>query len=294
MSFANFKPEIWSTQLLLDRDTAVVGVKNSTRQYEGELKKGEVIHIKGLGSATIKDLPANGIIDDAESIDDDSLDILITEKKYINFKVEDIDKVQSDGDEIQNIIHKTGVKYAVAQDNFVYGLAQTGAGKTITATASGYELSSSNIFDYLNTAFAYIRSNDVFDGGSIFVEMHPYVITKLQKAFIQLGQTNNAEIKNGYRGPYAGSQVYETNVLTPTDGSGNAVAPGTSGAVYPIIVRTGEAVAFVEQKSINFIPYSVEKGFADGIKGYGLYGGKVIRPKELCVINAKLKDELTA
>lgn len=29
MSFTNFKPEVWSSQLLLDRDKRVVGVQNS-------------------------------------------------------------------------------------------------------------------------------------------------------------------------------------------------------------------------------------------------------------------------
>lgn len=292
MSFANFKPEIWSTQLLLDRDTAVVGVKNSTRQYENELKKGEIIHIKGLNGATIKDLPDNGIIDDAEEIEDTALDIQITEKKYINFKVEDIDKVQADSDQMQNIIHRTANNLAIMQDNFVYGLAKNGAGKTIDATST--KLSSANIFDFLNEAFAYIRSSNVFNGGEMFVEMHPYVMTKLQKAFTMLGQTNNAEIKNGYRGPYAGSQVYETNVLSPVNSDGIPVAPGTESAIYPIIVRTKDAVAFVEQKSIAFKPYEIERGFGDGIKGYCLYGGKVIRPKELVVINAVLENELSA
>lgn len=292
MSFANFKPEIWSTQLLLDRDTAVVGVKNSTRQYENELKKGEIIHIKGLNGATIKDLPDNGIIDDAEEIEDTALDIQITEKKYINFKVEDIDKVQADSDQMQNIIHRTANNLAIMQDNFVYGLAKNGAGKTIDATST--QLSSANIFDFLNEAFAYIRSSNVFNGGEMFVEMHPYVMTKLQKAFTMLGQTNNAEIKNGYRGPYAGSQVYETNVLSPVNSDGIPVAPGTESAIYPIIVRTKDAVAFVEQKSIAFKPYEIERGFGDGIKGYCLYGGKVIRPKELVVINAVLENELSA
>lgn len=292
MSFANFKPEIWSTQLLLDRDTAVVGVKNSTRQYENELKKGEIIHIKGLNGATIKDLPDNGIIDDAEEIEDTALDIQITEKKYINFKVEDIDKVQADSDQMQNIIHRTANNLAIMQDNYVYGLAKNGAGKTIDATST--KLSSANIFDFLNEAFAYIRSSNVFNGGEMFVEMHPYVMTKLQKAFTMLGQTNNAEIKNGYRGPYAGSQVYETNVLSPVNSDGIPVAPGTESAIYPIIVRTKDAVAFVEQKSIAFKPYEIERGFGDGIKGYCLYGGKVIRPKELVVINAVLENELSA
>lgn len=292
MSFANFKPEIWSTQLLLDRDTAVVGVKNSTRQYENELKKGEIIHIKGLNGATIKDLPDNGIIDDAEEIEDTALDIQITEKKYINFKVEDIDKVQADSDQMRNIIHRTANNLAIMQDNFVYGLAKNGAGKTIDATST--KLSSANIFDFLNEAFAYIRSSNVFNGGEMFVEMHPYVMTKLQKAFTMLGQTNNAEIKNGYRGPYAGSQVYETNVLSPVNSDGIPVAPGTESAIYPIIVRTKDAIAFVEQKSIAFKPYEIERGFGDGIKGYCLYGGKVIRPKELVVINAVLENELSA
>lgn len=292
MSFANFKPEVWSSQLLIDRDVKVVGVQNSWRLFEGVIKNsGDRVHIQGLTGATIKDLPVNGLIDDPEGIEDQSLELYIDQKKYINFKVDDIDKVQSNADAMLAIISKTSNNLAAMQDKFVYDVATKSPGLEIDASSSGNELNSKNILTYLSNALAFIRSGSVYDNGDIFFEVHPYVFQKLQLAFTMIGQNNAEGFKNGYRGPLFGCQVFESNNIPVTDASGNPVPAGSTGAVYHNIIRTNEAVAFAEQKSIDFKAYEIEKGFGEGIKGYTLYGAKVVKPQELVCLKAKIGSE---
>ena len=289
MSFSNFKPEVWSTKLLIDRDAKVVGVNNCWRLFEGSIAKaGDRVHIQGLSGASIKSLPQNGVIEDPEGIEDESLELFIDQKKYINFKVDDIDRIQSSGDTMQAIIAKTSNNLAVLQDNFVYDLALKKAGKIIDAVAPGRELTSKNVLSYLSDALSFIRSSKVYDNGDIFFEVHPYIFAKLQLAFTMMGQLGGNVSKVGYRGPLFGCQVYESNSISVTDAAGNPVMPGSANAIYNNIIRTNEAVAFAEQKAINFKAYEIEKGFGEGIKGFTLYGAKVVKPAELVCIRAKI------
>lgn len=292
MSFANFKPEVWSSQLLLDRNARVVAVQNCWRLFEGEIKRtGDRVHIQGLSGATIKDLPSNGVIDDPEGIEDESLELFIDQKKYINFKVDDIDRIQSNTDTIRAIIGKTSNNLAAMQDKFIYDIAKNSAGKVIDATAKGGELNSKNILSYLSDALAFIRSSNVYDNGEIYFEVHPYVFSKLQLAFTLIGHGSNTVGKNGYRGPLFGCGVFESNCIPVTDADGKPVSAGTDGAIYHNIIRTGEAIAFAEQKTIDFKAYEVEKGFGEGVKGFTLYGAKVVKPQELVCLKAAITND---
>jgi hypothetical protein len=292
MSFANFKPEVWSSKLLIDRDAKVVGVQNCWRLFEGSIAKtGDRVHITGLAGASIKNLPTTGPIDDPEGIEDESLELFIDQKKYINFKVDDVDRIQSSSDAMQAIIAKTSNNLAVMQDSYIYALATGKAGKVVDATADGRELNSKNVLSYLSDALAYIRSSNVYDNGDIFFEVHPYVFSKLQLAFTMMGQQGGNAYKNGYRGPLFGCMVYESNSIPVTDAAGNPVAAGSANAIYNNIIRTGEAIAFAEQKAINFKAYEIEKGFGEGIKGFTLYGAKVVKPAELVCLKAKIGAE---
>ena len=252
---------------------------------------GDRVHIQGLAGATIKDLPSTGVIDDPEGIEDESLELFIDQKKYINFKVDDIDRIQSNADMITAIIGKTSNNLAVMQDSYIYNIAKGSAGKVIDATAAANALSSKNVLTYLSDALAFIRSSNVYDNGEIFFEVHPYVFSKLQLAFTMIGQGDQTVGKNGYRGPLFGCSIFESNSIPVTDASGNPVAAGTSGAIYHNIIRTGEAIAFAEQKSIDFKAYEIEKGFGEGVKGFTLYGAKAVKPEELVCLKAVTADE---
>lgn len=292
MSYINFKPEVWSAQLFLDRNEKTVGVQNCWRLFDGQISRiGDTVEIEGLSGATVKDLPSTGIIDDPEDIESEEYTLDIDQKKYINFKVSDIDNIQSNGEEITAIISKTANNLATIQDQYVYNLAATSASKIIDATTDTTKLSSSNILTYLSNALAYIRSSKVYDNSEIFFEVHPYVFAKLELAFASIGQSGDTTLKNGYRGPLFGCQIYESNSILVTDELGNEIDAGTDGAIYNNIIRTGEAIAFAEEKSIDFKAYDVEKGFGEGVKGYTLYGAKVIKPNELVCLKTIISDD---
>lgn len=52
------------------------------------------------------------------------------------------------------------------------------------------------------------------------------------------------------------------------------------------MVHTDKAVAFVNPMT-HVEAYRPEKGFSDAVKGFVLYQAKIVRPKELVVLNCK-------
>lgn len=295
MAFTNFVPEIWSKSLLLAKDKKVVAVQNCWRQFEGDIKNtGDRVHITGLTGATVKSLPASGTIDDPEEINDSGMDLIIDQKKYVNFGVGDVDKIQAAGDVMPAIQGKTANNYAIAQDSFVYQMALAAAiasGSTIKVVPG--TLTSKNVLDLLGQCQAAIESNDVLSDGDIMVELNPWVFQKFKLAFAMYGQPNNDAIANGYDGNWFGSKIFHTNTIPVTSDPGGTtpVAAGTANAYYWNIVRTQEAISFAEQKSMSMEAYRPEKKFMDAIKGFGLYGGKITRPSELVIFKVQLGTE---
>lgn len=66
----------------------------------------------------------------------------------------------------------------------------------------------------------------------------------------------------------------------------NNVATAASGTEDKIMLRTERAIAFVNPMT-HTEAYRPETKFADAVKGFVLYDAKIVRPKELIVINAK-------
>ena len=53
--------------------------------------------------------------------------------------------------------------------------------------------------------------------------------------------------------------------------------------VYYVQIRTGRAIAFASSEA-HTEAYRPESSFSDAVKGFKLYGAKVVRPKELVVL----------
>ena len=84
------------------------------------------------------------------------------------------------------------------------------------------------------------------------------------------------ELKNGKIGMYGNVTVKLSNNVAKTEG----------GDVDNIMIRTKRAIAFVNPLT-HTEAYRPEKSFADAVKGYALFDGKVVRPKEIININVK-------
>ena len=83
-------------------------------------------------------------------------------------------------------------------------------------------------------------------------------------------------MKNGKVATYGNVTVKLSNNVAKTNG----------GATDNIMIRSKRAIAFVNPLT-HTEAYRPEKTFADAVKGYVLFDGKVVRPKEIININVK-------
>ncbi|MCH8900827.1 MAG: P22 coat protein - protein 5 domain protein, partial [Chloroflexi bacterium] len=93
MTLDNLIPTAWYAALLdnLNDDHVYVNVVN--HDYEGEIKaKGDTVKINSIGRVTISTYSKNGSISAPETLDDSQLMLAITELKYFNFEIDDVDK----------------------------------------------------------------------------------------------------------------------------------------------------------------------------------------------------------
>ena len=66
----------------------------------------------------------------------------------------------------------------------------------------------------------------------------------------------------------------------------NNVAKSANGATDYIQVKTRRAIAFAKPLT-HTEAYRPENGFSDAVKGFILYDAKIVRPKEMFVMNVK-------
>jgi hypothetical protein len=93
---ANFIPEIWSSKLQVKFYNTSVFYEIANTDYEGEITKaGDKVYIRTIPNLTIRDyVKGQQLV--IENPDSDPITLTIDYAKYFNFLLEDVDKVQSD------------------------------------------------------------------------------------------------------------------------------------------------------------------------------------------------------
>ena len=94
-------------------------------------------------------------------------------------------------------------------------------------------------------------------------------------AFVERMENATEEVHIGLVGKYGHVRVKMSNNCAVT-----------SNGEYRIMVRTKRAVAFANPMT-HVEAYRPEKSFSDAVKGFSLYEAKIVRPKELVVLNVK-------
>ena len=98
----------------------------------------------------------------------------------------------------------------------------------------------------------------------------------LKRAYVELDTDNSAMLKNGRVGRYGGIILKESNNVFHQDESGNDV--------YHIQLKTDEAIAFVNPYT-HMEGYRPDLTFIDCVKGYTLFDGMVVAPKQVIDLN---------
>lgn len=285
MSFANFIPTVWAEGIMRDLERACVFVEDCNRQYEGLVKeKGESVKLLGVGKPTIKSVlrsDSSKDIDAPEEIEDTSVIMYIDQVRYFNYMVGDIDRAQSVGGIMDALSKETTEGLANEKDKYIASLVADasvpklfGSAQTVTAGSSGS--GGMNVLHVLDKAIEKLYENDVSSNTDIVVTVSPRFYTLFKQAYVGRDTDNSEMLMNGRVGRYGNVTVKLSNNVLRSE----------SGTVDNIMIRTKRAVAFA-CPHVETEAYRPERKFADAVKGFILFDGKVVRPKEIYNINVK-------
>jgi len=260
----NFIPMLWAEDVLKERDKVLIGVKHCNTDYEGEIKqKGDQVKILTVGPVYTKDYTRNTDIDDPDLGTSAAQYLVIDQAKYAHIYFDDLDAAQTRKGFWEEQKRQMGIAMAGDLDTFVFA-KYTDAGKQITQAS----LTTANIFSTIALAAEYFKTVNVPEGTTKYLEVSPAIATKIILAKIIRGTDNDKRIENGYLGNLLGFDLYESN---------NVVV---NGSAYECLARTKAAVSFAEQIT-ETKAYEPQKRFGDAVKSLQVWGGKVVRPKEL-------------
>ena len=132
------------------------------------------------------------------------------------------------------------------------------------------------ILDAIDEAYLKLLDNNVSRDTNVTLTAPPWFIMMLKRAYVELDTDNSAMLKNGRVGRYGGITLKESNNVAHRDESGDDV--------YHIQLKTDEALAFVNPYT-HQEGYRPDKAFQDAVKGYTLFDGMVVAPKQVIDLN---------
>lgn len=276
MALSYFIPKVWSETLYRELEKEYIGVKNCSRDFEGDIKSiGDTVKIIGINPISVFDYEKNTDMTAPEELSDSERSLVIDRAKGFNFLIDDIDKAQSTPKLMQEAMSIAASALSDEADKYIYSLySSVSAENTVKATS----LKSDGVIDLLLGVRQSLLENNVSGNEEIILEVSPAVAAKIIKAKIVNGTSNESELDKGCIGTFLGFRVYVSNNIAK------------SGDAYKCFARTKRAIAFAEQ--INEVEaYRPEKRFADAVKGLHLYGAKIVYPKELMLLDITLGEE---
>ena len=282
MSYQNFIPTVWNEQIDRELERLCVFAEDCNRKYEGKVKdKGESVKILGVGKPTIRSIAKadrNNDIQAAETIEDTSIIMVIDQIRYFNYKVGDIDKAQAVGGVMDALQEETSEGLANEVDTYIANLAKDKQAVKLYATAKTVVVSKTestgerNVLRVLDDAAKVLYKNDVKTSTPIIATVDVDFYMAFREAYGDKDTDNSKILKNGKVAMYGNLTIKMSN---------NVAKDGNTSLIQ---VKTKRAIAYAKPLT-HTEPYRPENGFADAVKGFILFGAKIVRPKEMVVAN---------
>ena len=290
MAFQKFKPEVWSQKFMEDLDKTLVFKEDCNHTYEGDAKKpGDAVRIFGLGDVEIGAWHHGKLeqLSTAQEVTGHSILMPINEIRTFNFEVgDDLDRAQAMGGSGLMGKFTTKAKDNVADviDQFIAGLhvdeCEKATSTPVALTADGKTASTVAILDAIDDAYLKLLENNVSRNTKVTLTAPPWFIMMLKRAYVELDTDNSAMLANGRVGRYGGITLKESNNVFHQ----SETVSGASKDVYHIQLKTDEAIAFVNPYT-HMEGYRPDLTFIDCVKGYTLFDGMVVAPKQVIDLN---------
>ena len=274
MSLVNFRPEIWSANLLVALRKELVYGAFINRDYEGEISEaGDTVRITSVGRPSIQTYVPGVTVINPEDVNDSQRSLVVDQSKFYSFKVDDVDARQAKGNVIPQTMNEAAYGVADVIDQYIASF-YTGI-QTANQLGSITVNSATTPTDVYDKVLIPIRTklkkaNVPSNGRSIAVTPEMYGCLLRDSRFIKANESGGTEgLRNGIVGRAAGFDIVETNN-----------APNTTGSEYAILAGVNSSITFAEQ--INKIEaFRPQSSFSDAVKGLVLYGAKLVRPDSL-------------
>lgn len=274
MAVTSFIPQIWSARLMDALEKAHVATNLVNRDYEGLISgQGDQVKINSIGAITVGTYVKNTDMSAPQDLTTTPKTLTISEAKYFNFQVDDIDKVQSAGDLVDSAMTNASYELADVADKYLLGVMASGVDSA--NALSTVQLTASNIYQKIvELRLALDKANVPTAGRSIVIPPEAYALLLQDQRFVAGGGDQaEATVRNGLVGNVAGFTVYESNNC-PYD---------TGKSEYTIIASVPSATTYAEQ-IVSTEAYRMEARFSDAVKGLHVYGATVTDGKRIATL----------
>lgn len=268
MSILNCIPELWNVAMMDTFEKAQVFGKVARCEIDAPItKKGQSVHISGIGDITIGSYTGADIV--MQELADTGIVLKIDHADYFNFWVDDIDALQANANLMSLATKKAAYRMKDTADIAINAAMLAGAGLTTVAVNTTAVL----IISAIAEMDLVLKDKEIPQEQRWIIIPH-WAGTKLLLAGVYHAMDLKGNI-NGFIGNQLGIDMYESGNVTTT-----VVAAGQYGTVSNPIAGSYDAVAYAEQ-IVETEAFKPEKRFGDALKGLHVYGIKVVKPNEL-------------
>ena len=283
MAYENFKAKIWSKAIDRELERAFVFADGTNQSYSGEIKGlGDTVRILGVGKPTITEhslIDGDITLSTPEKVSDTSVSLVVDKAAYFNYAVGDIDKMQGAGQVMSILNDEASQEVANKIDQHIANLVHPDSaqvGVQLYNSGTAVQLTNANIMATLDACQAMLYANDVSPATEVEMILPPWVYMLFRQAY-QAKDTDNSEyLTNGKVAKYGNMTIKMSNNV--------ATKKISTTDHYYIQIRTKRAIA-VAMSEAHTEAYRPESSFSDAVKGFKLYGAKIVRPKELVVLD---------
>lgn len=270
-TYSTFIPEIWSKKLnqMLEKNCVMMQCVN--KNWEGEIsQQGDTVKIITPADVTVSTLTSDNIT--YTSLAPKSQDLVIDQKKFFAFKIDDVAKVQSNMDIME--AHLVNAKKAIeeVQDSYLLAMhTDVTESNTVGSESSPITLDKSTIYEhFVKLSLALKNSDAVHTGVCPWVVINPNIESYLLQSpeFIKAYNVADETLRDGAIGRIAGMDVLVSTNLTDIDNK------------YYVLAGTNDAITFASQLA-KIESLRDKDSFSDLVRGLYLYGAKTVQPKAL-------------
>lgn len=268
MAYELFKPTIWSKKIQHELPKFTVFQQDCDYQFKGEVKQGHTVKILGATRPTIGDY--TGVdIGAPEELEGVEQTLVIDQAPYFHFMVDDVDEAQAIDGLMEAYMEEATRAMAERRDSFIAGLA-----KNATQAGTMALTDANTVKKAIDEGLVKLMENGVKLGrDDVTIYLNPMASMLFTDYILDIKTKNDNVLSTGELGHYMGCKIKMSN---------NFYNDGTNEFMF---IKTKKAIAFAADID-RLEAYRPERRFGDAIKGLNVYGGKIVRDKEIYVMKA--------